>query len=736
MTFKLLNGARLLTMGLGLGLAWACTVSDKGDFTFQEGAGATAGSSGSGASSGKGGSAGKGAGGRAGAAGSSNLGGESGEAGQTGGGQGGEGGEGKGGTGGSSCDTGQKRCDGVCIDVMADDDNCGDCDNVCGSTRFCVMGVCQLDCRSNETLCNGVCIDTNVDPDHCGNCDTECDATQACNLGTCSLDCGNNLTNCNGACVNLTDNPGYCGACDTACQNNTRCVASACDCAGSGFTGPTCADDIDECESDPCENGGSCRNTAGGYACDCSGTGFTGDNCEVDVNECDNNPCQNGSRCNNTDGGYTCDCSGTGYTGDNCEIDVNECANDPCQNGGDCTNEPGGYDCDCEGTGYTGNNCQTDVNECANNPCLHGGDCTNEAGGYRCDCDGTGYTGNNCQTDINECSPTNPCQNGGTCNNTPGSYTCSCPSGWNPANQCRCRGNDTFTSNGCALQTVCGQAVNPVPRFSSGNCSQNTAEFADWWCQLGGYERARSYTEITTGALPTLYYNGGATEVLNQCSQVIPLAGYGHQPYCTGTESLICQPRPIANTLRSSVMLCGTSSYSIANFFPAGSGLTATTGCTPTSSTQALLVTRYGTGLVGTTLRSYLQNGGIILTEYGFSDDVWNLIFPVTTQAALPTGPCFDNLPQVARFNAGDTFWQQNTWISNQAPSMEIGCGYPVQQFPLLVPLAGWDATNVSVGYRNLGMGRFYATDFDWQDSQAKLAYTNTQMGWMITHRR
>lgn len=43
-----------------------------------------------------------------------------------------------------------------------------------------------------------------------------------------------------------------------------------------GFEGSTCATDINECESKPCLNGGSCRDLINGYTCACrqGGTSF------------------------------------------------------------------------------------------------------------------------------------------------------------------------------------------------------------------------------------------------------------------------------------------------------------------------------------------------------------------------------------------------------------------------------------------------------------------------------
>lgn len=65
----------------------------------------------------------------------------------------------------------------------------------------------------------------------------------------------------------------------------------------------------DNCSSNPCQNGGICFNTFGGYVCRCPNT-WTGNSCEQDVNECMNFAntdlgCQNSISCENTPGGYT-----------------------------------------------------------------------------------------------------------------------------------------------------------------------------------------------------------------------------------------------------------------------------------------------------------------------------------------------------------------------------------------------------------------------------------------------
>lgn len=47
----------------------------------------------------------------------------------------------------------------------------------------------------------------------------------------------------------------------------------------------------------PCVNGATCMNTGqGSYTCTCL-PGFTGVNCELEMQECDSNPCRNGGLC-------------------------------------------------------------------------------------------------------------------------------------------------------------------------------------------------------------------------------------------------------------------------------------------------------------------------------------------------------------------------------------------------------------------------------------------------------
>ncbi len=108
----------------------------------------------------------------------------------------------------------------------------------------------------------------------------------------------------------------------------------------AGFTGRLCEININECLSQPCQNGGTCQDRENAYLCFCSkGTAgayftvmgkhfysclsklyskfyflLTGANCEVNLDDCQSNPCDFG-RCIDKINGYECACE-LGYTGE------------------------------------------------------------------------------------------------------------------------------------------------------------------------------------------------------------------------------------------------------------------------------------------------------------------------------------------------------------------------------------------------------------------------------------
>ena len=195
------------------------------------------------------------------------------------------------------------------------------------------------------------------------------------------------------------------------------------------------------------------------YTCDCE-NGYNGTNCEEDINECDTNPCQNGAVCTETTDGttltvgvYNCECP-TGYSGTNCEEDINECElpattctsqmTTRCNAAGSCFQPSGCLDRDMStgvwggGNTFCNNGFYSDCDNCyttspcyrPQTPCLNGGACTETTDGttpalgvYCCTCP-TGWEGTNCETDINECNP-DPCQYGAVCTESDHGQLCS-----------------------------------------------------------------------------------------------------------------------------------------------------------------------------------------------------------------------------------------------------------------------------------------------------------------------
>jgi hypothetical protein len=193
--------------------------------------------------------------------------------------------------------------------------------------------------------------------------------------------------------------------------------------------GSGCDVDIDECESQPCNNGGQCSESSTAlvapdeYACECKG-GWAGENCAEDVDECGSEPCVNSVSCSDSEDSYDCACE-TGWTGDNCAEDVPDCASGPCRHGGTCTDVGiDAYRCACV-AGFTSpvsstgdvcqqsGNCEINVNECASNPCANGGRCSDRADAYICDCK-PGWTGDTCAEDVPDCA-SGPCKHGALC---------------------------------------------------------------------------------------------------------------------------------------------------------------------------------------------------------------------------------------------------------------------------------------------------------------------------------
>ncbi|MCA9518477.1 MAG: calcium-binding EGF-like domain-containing protein, partial [Myxococcales bacterium] len=90
------------------------------------------------------------------------------------------------------------------------------------------------------------------------------------------------------------------------CAHGTCYGDGLCDCAGTGYEGTTCADEVNECLGVVCQNDGTCVDELNGFHCACP-AGFTGTLCEADADPCDPDPCVRGV-CTNPRGGEGAAC--------------------------------------------------------------------------------------------------------------------------------------------------------------------------------------------------------------------------------------------------------------------------------------------------------------------------------------------------------------------------------------------------------------------------------------------
>ncbi|XP_028925819.1 fibulin-7 [Ornithorhynchus anatinus] len=194
--------------------------------------------------------------------------------------------------------------------------------------------------------------------------------------------------------VHFACNPGFqlIGPSSRLCQENG---------SWSG-EGPRCQD-IRECASHPCQNGGTCVEGVNQYACTCP-QGWSGTHCQDQAQTAapewsttDDPAFSRRPRCAKVDQAQHCSCeAGFHMSGppDNsiCQ-DVNECevfkqdgASRLCMHS--CVNIPGSYRCSCP-SGYRtladGKSCE-DIDECAGSQhaCARGTICINTGGSFQC----------------------------------------------------------------------------------------------------------------------------------------------------------------------------------------------------------------------------------------------------------------------------------------------------------------------------------------------------------------
>ncbi|NXY67496.1 CUBN protein, partial [Glareola pratincola] len=168
------------------------------------------------------------------------------------------------------------------------------------------------ECENNNGGCSTVpmvqCINT-MGSFHCGLCPPgyEGDGRTCTQVDICSIN--------NGGCHPLatcTSAPGPIPFC--SCKSGYT---------GSGYGPNGCSPLSDICQlQNPCANG-QCLAMISGYFCLCN-AGWTGPNCTENIDECISNPCQNGGTCTDGVNGYSCECT-SGWTGPQCQTAQQVC---------------------------------------------------------------------------------------------------------------------------------------------------------------------------------------------------------------------------------------------------------------------------------------------------------------------------------------------------------------------------------------------------------------------------
>ncbi|XP_071475764.1 cubilin [Marmota flaviventris] len=91
---------------------------------------------------------------------------------------------------------------------------------------------------------------------------------------------------------------------------------------GNGYGPSGCVQLSNICLSHPCLHG-QCIDTVSSYFCRCD-PGWAGVNCTENINECSSNPCQNGGTCIDGINAFSCECTSS-WTGSHCQIPQQVC---------------------------------------------------------------------------------------------------------------------------------------------------------------------------------------------------------------------------------------------------------------------------------------------------------------------------------------------------------------------------------------------------------------------------
>ena len=141
-------------------------------------------------------------------------------------------------------------CDGACLNVVSDRNNCGDCGTVCGTGFYCANAVCTP-CDNPLALCTVAgqeqCVDVRTDRNNCGSCGNICPKDPS--LSSRDLVCQNGQCICTG----------------TVCPNGLCCPTGYIVCVADGAA--CCPTDHLPCNGRCCPPGYRCGGTCGSTCC-------------------------------------------------------------------------------------------------------------------------------------------------------------------------------------------------------------------------------------------------------------------------------------------------------------------------------------------------------------------------------------------------------------------------------------------------------------------------------------